>query len=173
MRAPFSVQCEVPLAKWAVIYGALLLSSGGFGIVSAVTFFFARVAGYALYVVSAAAGAGGFGVLIWGSVLAFSFDRWQRIVVSQALPSPCDKTLYHPIASVIIVSWVLYCACRLAHVVRHAGLNTTHSFPPAAALMAARVFTALYFTCAVPCGDPLWPCGAALKRKGRQGGKAA
>ena len=94
-----------------MLYGITLLISGAFGISAGGTYFKYRVIGYGLFVASFAAGVVAFGLLIWGSTLAFGFNRWHRIVVAPAgntpANSPCEIELYHPIASAIIVAWIL------------------------------------------------------------------
>ena len=116
-------QCDVPLAGWAVTYGAVLLCAGVTGLAAGGAYFVSRVSGYALYVASLVLGAVAFCALIWGSVLAFSADRWQRIIAvgsaRDALDTtarPCEIELYQPVAASIIVAWVLVGAadCCLA-----------------------------------------------------------
>jgi len=115
--------CDVPLAGWAVTYGAVLLCAGVAGLVAGSASFVSRVSGYALYVASLVLGAVAFCALVWGSVLAFSADRWRRIVAVDSArdaldiaPRPCEIELYQPVAASIIVAWVLVGAagCSLA-----------------------------------------------------------
>lgn len=129
-----SLQCDIPLATWAVAYGSVIVLSGCFAVCSGVTFLFSRITGYVLYVASVILGVVGFGLLIWGSVMSFSSNRWNRVVVSRATPAPCDVELYEPVAAVVIVGWVLV-----------------------AVSTQVRLMTATYLTCVVPCGQPLWP----------------
>lgn len=155
--------CDVPLAGWAVTYGAVLLCAGVAGLAAGSAYFVSRVSGYALYVTSLVLGAVAFCALVWGSVLAFSADRWRRIVAVDTArdaldiaPRPCEIELYQPVAASIIVAWVLVGAagCSLA---------TCRVFDPPSPPRATgittqvRLLTATYLTCVVPCGQPLWP----------------
>lgn len=54
------------------------------------------------------------GIMIWGTVLAFSNDRWARYARGDT--AFCDSGLYGPVAITLIVQWSLMafgvcCAC--------------------------------------------------------------
>jgi len=103
--------CPVPLALWARVQGALALTAGGLGILAAVaTLASLRAASVPALltstgcVVSAATltSLATLGVLIWGLVLAFGHDLWQRQHTPGGSP-PCVPELYNPTSIALIV----------------------------------------------------------------------
>lgn len=117
-----SLPCAFPLARWALTYGATSVCVGATGIVSGVLILLLPLVPVSCVVniASAALSVVTFGMLVWGSVLAFSDDRWHAILNYDApeLPaavggSPCAIELYRPVAAIIVVSWVLFGAFNL------------------------------------------------------------
>ena len=114
--------CSFPLARWALIYGATSICVGATGIVSGVLILLLPFVSCVVNIASAALSVVTFGMLVWGSVLAFSDDRWHAILNYDApelpaavggSPSPCSIELYRPVATIIVVSWVLFGAFNL------------------------------------------------------------
>ena len=72
-----------------------------------------------------------FGILIWGTVLAFSNDRWSSNIVSTpASGAKCDTALYMPVAATIVFVWSwsgeLY-ALSLTHRLAHDNRIASHA----------------------------------------------
>ena len=106
------MQCDADLALWARVYGAVGVTLGSiaiiFGCFSAVVgnkHDLSKVQG----MVTSLLGLLGFtasGLFIWGTVLSFSNDRWNRVMIAApAEGPPCALDLYKPVSIIIIVCW--------------------------------------------------------------------
>jgi hypothetical protein len=101
------VQCDVGLASWAVIYGAMSICFGGVNITTGVVSLFSWLGSVVTVSISLLIATANVGLLIWGSVLAFSNNRWTSVMVSPpASGAPCAVDLYRTVSVIIIVSWV-------------------------------------------------------------------
>ena len=101
--------CEVSLARWAVVFGAVLLVVGP-GSVAVGTAAACRRDAMDALGVSIATGvvsAVNFSLIAWGAVLAFGGGRWDAMMArSPQAPLPCTPSLYTPTAIALVVAWV-------------------------------------------------------------------
>ena len=101
--------CTFAFASWAVICGAVSICVGATGVSAGILIIYVPVAACIVNVISAALSACIFGILVWGSVLAFSHDRWTNVMISPpAAGPPCSIALYRPVASIVIASWIVF-----------------------------------------------------------------
>lgn len=103
-------KCDARLDTFAVVYGSLLICNGGLAILAGVLASLGKKGAGQSKVVSNALikplQLAMLGVFIWGTVLAFSENRWNNVMVSQpASGPPCTKELYEPVAIILIVMW--------------------------------------------------------------------
>lgn len=103
--------CNFNFATFAVVYGALIIVYAGLTLIAAVAIANNHESGFGKnldrFNRSLLAPCIG-GVFIWGTVLAFSNNRWSDVMVSTpAGGAPCDMALYRPVAIIIITVWSL------------------------------------------------------------------
>lgn len=100
--------CSFPLAYWAVVFGAVSISFGGLGIADGIITLCLLDYMWWSFIANILTSQISFGLLVWGSVVAFSEDRWTKIIVSPPKgPSECAVEFYEPVAIAIIITWVL------------------------------------------------------------------
>lgn len=108
--------CDFSFATFALVYGSLVIVYGGLSLIAAGVIasnhessFGKSLDRFNRSLLAPCIG----GVFIWGTVLAFSNNRWNDVMVSTpAGGAPCDAALYRPVAIIIIVIWsVAAAAC--------------------------------------------------------------
>jgi hypothetical protein len=127
--APRDTPCSFPLGSWATAFGSLTIASIPFMALGLFCFIgcgaqLRSLPGALSAIFLALYSLAAFGLLIWGSALAFSdgrFSAWQNSSEEEFSAAVCDAKLYKTSAIIIIFLWASSaCSCCCSGV-RRAG----------------------------------------------------
>lgn len=101
--------CDVALARWAVVFGAVLLvlGPGSLAVGTAAACRRDAMDALGLSIATGVVSAVNFSLIAWGAVLAFGGGRWDAMMArSPQAPLPCTPSLYTPTAIALVIAWV-------------------------------------------------------------------